>query len=91
MYLIPGLALLFFLLSLTGNLTYGASLVAYSQGGAYLLQVLPWLLGSLGTIAEDMVIFVQFQLYKSKKESKKSNNGTAEDGNGVASLPAYEP
>ncbi|KAH6894082.1 PQ loop repeat-domain-containing protein [Thelonectria olida] len=58
-----GLALLFFMLSLTGNLTYGISLVSYSQDKAYLLNALPWLLGSLGTIVEDCIIFVQFRLY----------------------------
>ncbi|KAG7146814.1 vacuolar amino acid transporter YPQ3 like protein [Verticillium longisporum] len=36
-----GLALLFFLLSLTGNLSYGASLIAYSQDPHYLLKALP--------------------------------------------------
>lgn len=69
-----GLALLFFLLSLTGNLTYGASLVAYSQDGAYLLKALPWLLGSLGTVAEDGIIFSQFQLYSNKKTKSAANS-----------------
>lgn len=55
--------MLFFMLSLTGNLTYGISLVAYSQERKYLLNALPWLLGSIGTIVEDCVIFVQFRLY----------------------------
>ncbi|KAG7140121.1 vacuolar amino acid transporter YPQ3 like protein [Verticillium longisporum] len=64
-----GLALLFFLLSLTGNLSYGASLIAYSQDPHYLLKALPWLVGSLGTIAEDMVIFAQFHLYASERTS----------------------
>lgn len=92
--MIPGLALLFFLLSLTGNLTYGASVLAYSQEGAYLLRVLPWLLGSLGTIVEDSVIFVQFQLYKPKKEAKSAASGIEDgdgNGSGAAQLPAYEP
>ncbi|KAF4457276.1 hypothetical protein F53441_750 [Fusarium austroafricanum] len=58
-----GLALLFFMLSMSGNLTYGISLVAYSQDKKYLLNALPWLLGSLGTIAEDLIIFIQFRIY----------------------------
>lgn len=53
------------MLSMTGNLTYGASLVSYSQDKNYLLKTLPWLLGSLGTIVEDCVIFIQFRLYSS--------------------------
>jgi uncharacterized protein with PQ loop repeat len=58
-----GLALLFFLLSLTGNFTYGASVMAYSQERDYFIRALPWLLGSLGTMVEDCIIFVQFRIY----------------------------
>lgn len=65
-----GLAVLFFMLSLTGNLTYGVSLVAFSQQKKYLLNALPFLLGSLGTIVEDCVIFVQFRLYSDSKRSR---------------------
>jgi solute carrier family 66 (lysosomal lysine-arginine transporter), member 1 len=76
--MVVGLALLFFLLSLTGNFTYGASLFAYSQDGAYLLKALPWLLGSLGTMVEDCVIFVQFRLYTPTREVKvNGSNGAA--------------
>ncbi|KAK2600644.1 hypothetical protein N8I77_010165 [Diaporthe amygdali] len=78
-----GLALLFFLLSLTGNLTYGASLVAYSQDSAYILKALPWLLGSLGTIAEDAIIFVQFKLYSKTGQAKE--DAVEENGDG----PSY--
>lgn len=73
-----GLALLFFLLSLTGNLTYGLSLFAYSQEGAYLVKALPWLLGSLGTIVEDSVIFVQFKLYSAKPQAKVDSESAIE-------------
>src|SRR5262245_3873542 len=62
-----GLALLFFLLSLTGNMTYGLSLVAYCQDKKYLLRALPWLLGSLGTMVEDCIIFIQFRLYANQQ------------------------
>ncbi|ROT41717.1 vacuolar membrane PQ loop repeat protein [Sodiomyces alkalinus F11] len=68
-----GLALLFFLLSLTGNAAYGASLIAYSQEKDYLVRALPWLLGSLGTIVEDSVIFVQFHLYKPGRNRRSSS------------------
>ncbi|PHH58898.1 hypothetical protein CDD81_4170 [Ophiocordyceps australis] len=61
-----GLSLLFFMLSTTGNLTYGLSLAAYSQERQYLLKAFPWLLGSLGTIVEDSIIFVQFRLYANR-------------------------
>lgn len=55
------------MLSLTGNLTYGISLVAYSQEKKYLLNALPFLLGSLGTVIEDSIIFFQFRLYLNNK------------------------
>ncbi|KAI9727090.1 MAG: hypothetical protein M1828_007291 [Chrysothrix sp. TS-e1954] len=58
-----GLSLLFFLLSLLGNLTYGAGILFHSLQPHYLLVNLPWLIGSLGTMVEDCTIFVQFHLY----------------------------
>ncbi|CZS91438.1 related to membrane protein [Rhynchosporium graminicola] len=61
-----GLALLFFMLSLMGNLTYGAGILAHSQEKEYLWTNLPWLIGSLGTMVEDAVIFVQFRMYATK-------------------------
>lgn len=61
-----GLALLFFLLSLMGNLTYGLSILAHSQEKDYIMTNLPWLIGSLGTMAEDAIIFVQFRMYANK-------------------------
>ncbi|KAK8103760.1 uncharacterized protein PG998_010793 [Apiospora kogelbergensis] len=65
-----GLALLFFLLSLTGNLTYGASVFSYSQNADDIIKAIPWLLGSLGTMVEDCIIFYQFSLYAPKQEAK---------------------
>ncbi|KAH7037408.1 PQ loop repeat-domain-containing protein [Microdochium trichocladiopsis] len=63
-----GLALLFFMLSLTGNLTYGLSVFSYSQEPQYIIKAIPWLLGSLGTIVEDCIIFYQFRIYSQKSE-----------------------
>ncbi|ORY67314.1 PQ loop repeat-domain-containing protein [Pseudomassariella vexata] len=70
-----GLALLFFLLSLTGNLTYGLSVFSYSQEPTYIVKAVPWLLGSLGTMVEDFVIFYQFRIYAPNRGLK--NNGAA--------------
>ena len=74
-----GLSLLFFILSLLGNLTYGGSvsllwsspssyidaskILFHSITEGYILTNLPWLIGSLGTMGEDTLIFVQFHLY----------------------------
>ncbi|CZR63553.1 related to membrane protein [Phialocephala subalpina] len=62
-----GLALLFFLLSLMGNATYGASILCHSVERDYINTNLPWLIGSLGTMVEDAIIFVQFRMYSPKK------------------------
>ncbi|EAL88395.1 hypothetical protein KXW29_002319 [Aspergillus fumigatus] len=58
-----GLSLLFFILSLMGNLTYGAGILCHSTDKNYVVTNLPWLIGSLGTMVEDVVIFVQFRIY----------------------------
>lgn len=65
-----GLSLLFFLLSLVGNATYGAGILFHSVEKEYFLTNLPWLIGSLGTIAEDAVIFVQFSVYGEHKKNE---------------------
>tara|TARA_R110002060_G_scaffold36667_2_gene47655 strand:- start:330 stop:608 length:279 start_codon:yes stop_codon:yes gene_type:complete len=65
-----GLALLFFMLSLMGNLTYGAGILAHSLEKEYIWTNLPWLIGSLGTMAEDAIIFVQFRMYAPKPSAE---------------------
>ncbi|KAI5809691.1 vacuolar membrane PQ loop repeat protein [Peziza echinospora] len=59
-----GLSALFFILSLLGNITYGAGILFHSTEREYILNNLPWLIGSLGTMAEDIVIFIQFHIYR---------------------------
>lgn len=58
-----GLSLLFFMLSLLGNASYGAGILFHSFEKEYFLTNLPWLIGSLGTIVEDVTIFVQFRVF----------------------------
>ncbi|USP76487.1 putative vacuolar amino acid transporter YPQ3 [Curvularia clavata] len=58
-----GLSLLFFILSLLGNATYGAGIIFHSQEKQYILTNLPWLIGSLGTMVEDVTIFIQFRVF----------------------------
>ncbi|KAF1928635.1 vacuolar membrane PQ loop repeat protein [Didymella exigua CBS 183.55] len=58
-----GLSLLFFMLSLLGNATYGAGILFHSTEKEYFVTNLPWLIGSLGTMVEDAVIFMQFRAF----------------------------
>ncbi|KAF3491275.1 Nulp1-pending protein [Arthroderma uncinatum] len=67
-----GLSLLFFVFSLLGNATYGAGILFHSTEREYFLKSLPWLIGSLGTMAEDVLIFVQFRIYAVPEESSSS-------------------
>lgn len=62
-----GLSLLFFILSLMGNLTYGAGILCHSTQHEYVMKNLPWLIGSLGTMVEDVTIFAQFHMYAAVK------------------------
>lgn len=63
-----GLSLLFFILSLLGNATYGAGILFHSTEKEYFITNLPWLIGSLGTMVEDAVIFLQFRAFGSGEE-----------------------
>ncbi|KOS19939.1 putative vacuolar amino acid transporter [Escovopsis weberi] len=65
-----GLAILFFMLSLTGNLTYAISIITFSQDSKYLSNIIPWLIGSLGTVSEDFIIFLQFQIYSNNRRGR---------------------
>lgn len=44
-------------------IVYSIQILCHSTEKNYILTNLPWLVGSLGTMAEDVVIFVQFRLY----------------------------
>ncbi|KAK6354575.1 hypothetical protein TWF696_003717 [Orbilia brochopaga] len=67
-----GVAVLFFMFACLGNITYVVSILAYRPGKVedgegywrYIAVNASWLLGSLGTLALDFVIFIQFFLYK---------------------------
>lgn len=61
---VHGLSLLFFIFSTFGNLTYAGQILFYSTEPEYIILNLSWLLGSLGTIFEDSIIFLQFFIYK---------------------------
>lgn len=65
---VHGLSLLFFLFSVFGNITYAGGILLYRSDAEYIWNYLPWLLGSLGTVFEDFVIFLQFYIYSNHQE-----------------------
>lgn len=46
------------------------SVFSYSQEPEYIIKAIPWLLGSLGTVVEDGIIFYQFRIYAPQQEPK---------------------
>lgn len=64
-----GLSLLFFIFSTMGNLTYSLQILFYRSDWDYVLLNMSWILGSLGTIFEDAIIFFQFYLYSKKRST----------------------
>jgi hypothetical protein len=51
-----------------GNVTYGAGILFHSTDHEDVMKNLPWLIGSLGTMVEDVTIFAQFHMYRTKDE-----------------------
>ncbi|GAB7364756.1 hypothetical protein MBLNU230_g5554t1 [Neophaeotheca triangularis] len=77
-----GLSLLFFLLSLLGNATYGAGILFHSVEKGYVMTNLPWLVGSLGTMGEDCVVFGQFRWFGDKAKLEGRGEDGGEEGEG---------
>jgi len=58
-----GLALHMFVFALLGNVTYVMSVLLYSTEKHYVMQNLPWIVGSSGTLFFDVIVFGQFFYY----------------------------
>lgn len=59
---------MFFLFACLGNLTYVISILSIDTNWNYLWVNCSWLAGSLGTLALDFTIFVQFFLYNGSED-----------------------
>lgn len=64
-----GISFMFFLFACLGNLTYVISILAIDMSWYYIWVNSSWLAGSLGTLALDFTIFVQFFLYNENEAS----------------------
>ncbi|KAF9930053.1 hypothetical protein BGZ65_005515, partial [Modicella reniformis] len=60
-----GLAMMMFVFSVLGNITYVASILIFSLDIDYLIKNMPWCIGSGGTLFFDFTIFFQFYAYRS--------------------------
>ncbi|KAI5786464.1 PQ loop repeat-domain-containing protein [Peziza echinospora] len=93
---VEGLSLLFFLFACLGNLTYVISIVAFVPPGAdaqkgwteedktvywrYIAVNASWLLGSVGTLGLDMIIFAQFFWYRDQAELDYDYRSISDEG-----------
>lgn len=90
-----GLSFIMFLMAIMGNTTYalGVLLAAWQPylyddesppnritTKAFIMDKLPWLFGSVGTLAFDLTIFFQFWYYGDKSLSVMEEFGVPEDG-----------
>lgn len=78
-----GLSLLFFLLSLLGNISYGAGILAHSLDRGYVIMNAPWLVGSLGTVVQDLGVWGQFVYFGAGDGGGKEEGGEEEVGRGA--------
>ena len=53
----------FVLLQSTHTYTNNPQIIFHSQEKQYIMTNLPWLIGSLGTMVEDVTIFIQFRVF----------------------------
>ncbi|XP_053307893.1 lysosomal amino acid transporter 1 homolog [Spea bombifrons] len=71
-----GLSVLLFLMVVLGNLTYGTSvLLKNPESGQsvqdYILRHLPWIIGSLGVMSLDIIILLQFLVFRKNPNSSE--------------------
>lgn len=74
-----GVSYFLFALVILGNTTYGLSVLLKNpdqdQGeSSYLVHHLPWLIGSLGTLSLDLIISVQFLIYRNARPAVNINS-----------------
>jgi hypothetical protein len=67
---VEGISVWLFLFAVCGNLSYCTSIFLKSIDPAYVLDQLAFLLGSGGTLAFDMAIFLQWYFYKRNSETR---------------------
>ncbi|GMM38811.1 cationic amino acid transporter [Saccharomycopsis crataegensis] len=64
-----GISFLFFFFACIGNFSYVASILCIGVSWHYVVVNMSWLIGSIGTLFLDAIIFVQFFIYNEEKNT----------------------
>jgi len=67
-----------FCMAIMGNVTYALGILLISVRGDFIVDHLPWLVGSLGTLMFDFTIFTQFVIFGAKPEENEDEKKPSE-------------
>ena len=74
-----GLAMSMFFTAACANIAYGLAILLRGGGNpTYLINSIPWLLGSLGTVALDTTIMAQSRYYTKRAQRMRRTVGATE-------------
>lgn len=75
---VDNLSPFYFILSISGNFTYSFSVFLRSLESNYLWKQAPFLAGSIGPLACDLIVLIQMLYYKGKNKNKKATLSTVD-------------
>lgn len=86
---VDGISFMFFLFACLGNLTYVISILSIDTSLYYLWVNSSWLAGSLGTLAMDFTIFVQFFIYNESLPLSSDEESSLLTDSNTESIQSY--
>ena len=78
---VEGLSTTMFVFAVLANLTYAAAIILAGNDQETIMSRLPWLMGSLGTVSLDIIIFIQSFLYADCAPEYASGSESTTPGN----------
>ncbi|CAG8834591.1 16669_t:CDS:1, partial [Racocetra persica] len=71
---VEGLSIFMFIFAALGNLTYTLCIftnpLSSKKGSSYLREAVPYILGSIGTLSFDLVVFIQWLAWRDPERRK---------------------
>lgn len=69
-----GLSIMLFFCAFMVNTTYSVSILLFSRKRSFILNKLPWIIGSAGVLSMDFLILMQFLLFRTKNPEEREQN-----------------